>query len=288
METRADLGGLEGLFREGGDLFGELDDVDLFAAQFANDGLDAHALHADAGADGVDVLVAGHDGDLGALAGLAGDGPDGDGAVVDLGDFGLEEILDEDRRGAGDDDLRTFCGAVDAEENDADALAYGELLEAGLLALGHAGFGFAEVEDDVHGLEALDGGVEDLAGAVVVLVEDGVALGFADLLEDDLLGHLGGDAAEGGGVLVEAEFAADFDFGGEFAGLLEGELVDVVFELLGGFDYGLVDVGADLAGFAVHLGAHIFLRLVVLARGEGDGILDGAYYDGRFDSLIAA
>ena len=123
---------------------------------------------------------------------------------------------------------------------------------------------------------------------MVVLVEDGVALGFADLLEDDLLGHLGGDAAERGGVLVEAEFAADFDLGGEFAGLLEGHLVDVVFDLLGGLDDGLEDIGADLAGLAVHLGAHVLLRLVVLARGEGDGVLNGAYYDGRFDSLIAA
>ncbi len=70
----ADLGGLQSLFGEGGDLFGELDDVDLFAAQLADDGLDAHALHADAGTDGVDILVAGLDGDLGALAGFAGDG----------------------------------------------------------------------------------------------------------------------------------------------------------------------------------------------------------------------
>src|SRR5439155_12517015 len=141
---------------------GELDDVDLFAAQLADDGLDVHSLHADAGADGVDVLVAGHDGDLGALTGLAGDGADGDGAVVDLGDLGLEEVLHETRRGAGDDDLRALGGAVDAEQNNADTLADGELLEAGLLALGHAGLGFAEVEDDVHGFEALDGRVEDL------------------------------------------------------------------------------------------------------------------------------
>ena len=284
----ADLGGLQRLFCEGGDLFGELDDVDLLAAQLADDGLDAHALHADAGADGVDILVAGHDGDLGAFAGLAGDGADADGAVVDLGDFGLEEVLNKSRRGAGDDDLRTLGGAVDAEQNDADALADGELLEARLLALGHAGFGFAEVEDDVHGLEALDGGVEDLAGAVVVLVEDGVALGLADLLEDDLLGHLGGDTAERGGVLVETEFAADFDLGGEFAGLFERHLIDVVLDLLGALDDGLEDVGADLAGLAVHLGAHVFLGLVVLAGGEGDRVLNGADYDSRLDSLVAA
>ena len=123
---------------------------------------------------------------------------------------------------------------------------------------------------------------------MVVLVEDGVALGFADLLEDDLLGHLGGDAAEGAGVLVEAEFAADFDFGGELAGLLEGHLVDVVFDLVGALDDGLEDIGANLAGLAVHLGAHVFLGLVVLARSKGNGVFNGAHYNGRLDSFIAA
>ena len=82
----ADLGGLEGLFGEGRDLFGVLDNVDLFTAELADDRLDAHALHANAGTDGVDVLVAAHDGDLGALAGFTGDGADADGAVVDLRD----------------------------------------------------------------------------------------------------------------------------------------------------------------------------------------------------------
>ena len=50
-----DLGGLQGFLGEGGDLLRVLNDVDLFTAEFADDGLDAHALHAHAGADGVDV-----------------------------------------------------------------------------------------------------------------------------------------------------------------------------------------------------------------------------------------
>src|SRR5580704_17860953 len=69
-----------------------------------------------------------------------------------------------------------------------------------------------------------------------------------------------------GGVLVEAQFAADLDLGGELAGLFEGHLVDLVFDLFGTFDDRLENIGADLASFAVHLGAHVFLRLVVLAR----------------------
>src|SRR5208337_3760385 len=88
----ADFGRLQGLFGEGGDLFRVLDDIDFFAAQFADDGLHAHALHAHAGADGVNVLVAALDGDLGALAGLAGDGADDHGAVIDLRDLRLKEI----------------------------------------------------------------------------------------------------------------------------------------------------------------------------------------------------
>src|ERR1035438_8783415 len=79
----ADLGRLQRLLGKGGDLVGPLDDVDLFSAQFADDGLHAHTLHAYAGADRVHVLVAGLDGDLGALAGLAGDGADDHGGVVD-------------------------------------------------------------------------------------------------------------------------------------------------------------------------------------------------------------
>ena len=263
----SDLGGLKGFLGEGGDLFGVLDDVDLLAAELADDGLDAHALHADAGADGVDVLVAGHDGDLGALTSFAGDGADADCTVVDLGNFGLEEILDEGGGGAGDDDLRALGGAVYSQKHNSYALTDGEGFEAGLLALGHAGFGLAEVEDDVHGLKALDDGVEDFTGAVVVLVEDSVAFGFTDLLKDDLLGHLGGDSAEGAGVLVEAEFTADFDLRGEGDGRVVGHLIDGVFDLLFVFDDGLEDVGADLAGVFIHLGAHVFLGLVVLARG---------------------
>ena len=283
-----DFGGLQCLLGEGGDLVRVLDDVDLFAAQFADDRLHTHALHADAGTDGIDVLVPAHDSDLAALTGLAGDSADRDSAVVDLGDFRLEERLDERRSGTRDDHLWALCGAINAQKDDAHTLADGELFEARLLALGHPGLGLAEVEDDVHGLEALDGGGKDLASAVRILVEDGVALGLADLLKDDLLGHLCGDAAERRGVLVEAELAADLNLGRELASLLEGELVVGVFNEFGRFNNGLVDVGADLAGLAVHLAAHVFDGLVELAGREGDRILDRANHDLRVDALFAA
>ena len=71
-----------------------LDDVDFFSAQFADDRLHTHALHAYAGADSVDVFVFRHDRDLGALSSFAGDGADDDGSVVNFRHFGLEQMLD--------------------------------------------------------------------------------------------------------------------------------------------------------------------------------------------------
>ncbi len=284
----ADLGRLQSFFGEGRDLVAELDDVDLFAAQFADDGLHAHALHAHAGAHGVHVLVAALHRDLGALAGLARNGADNHGVVVDLGNLRLEEVLHQFRRGAAHDHLRSLGGAVHLEQHHAHALAYGELLQPRLLALGAARLGFAQVVDDVLALDALDRRVQDFFFAVRVFLEDRVALGLADLLEDDLLGQLRGDAAQRAGVAIDADFAAHFHARRQLIGLGQRDLVDRILDLILVGDHCLVDVGRNLAGLLVQFPAHVFLGLVVLARGQGDGLLDRADNDAGVDALLLA
>ena len=74
----------------------------------------------------------------------------------------------------------------------------------------------ADFDDDVAVLEALDRAVHDLADPLVVLGEDVLALGLADLLEDDLLGGLRGDAAEHFGRLRELHLVAELDAVGHF------------------------------------------------------------------------
>src|SRR5690606_4612531 len=54
----------------------------------------------------------------------------------------------------------------------------------------------AEIDDDVTIFDALDGAVDDLADAILVFLILPVALGLAHLLDNDLLGRLGGDTAE--------------------------------------------------------------------------------------------
>ena len=91
---------LQGLFGKGHRIFVVLDDVDLLAAQFADNGLHTHAFHAHACTYRVHIFVFRHNGDLGALAGLARDGTDDYRPIVNFGDFGLEQVLHQFGRAA--------------------------------------------------------------------------------------------------------------------------------------------------------------------------------------------
>src|SRR5262249_9686030 len=93
-------------------IFGVFDDVDFFAAQFANDGLHAHAFHADARTHAVHVAVAALHRDLGAFAGLARAAADLHRTVVDLGYFLLEQTHDQFGSRARHEHSRAFAGLI--------------------------------------------------------------------------------------------------------------------------------------------------------------------------------
>ncbi len=194
-------------------------DVDALAAQLLHHRLHATALHADAGADRIDVAVARRDGDLRAHARLARGGLDGHDALVDLGHFGLEELLEQVDRGARQDDLRALRFLVDVDHVGADAVAGAIALALHLLLGGQHGFGATEIHDQRSLFEAAHDAVHHLALAILVLVEDDPALRLADALDDHLLGDLREDAAEALGVELHADFVADLDFRVQFARL---------------------------------------------------------------------
>ena len=208
--TLLHLGGLDGGADEARRIAVERHDVDLLAAQLLHDGLHARALHADARADRIDVGVAAGDGDLRACAGLAGAGDDLDDALVDLGHLGLEELLDEARIAARQDDLRAAGLAVDVLHVGDDAVAGAVGLARRLLAERQDALGAAEVDDEVVALlEAAHDALDELALAVLELVEDEVALLVADALDEHLLGGLRGDAAERLARLLDAQDVAE-------------------------------------------------------------------------------
>src|SRR5262249_7857437 len=157
---------------------------------------DARALHADAGADRIDVAIARRDGDLGARPGLARRALDADDLLVDLGHLHLEQLLEQALVRARQDDLRAARRLVDVDDVGDDAVAGAERLAGHLVAHGQEGLGPAQVDDDVAALEPPDDPRDELALPVLVLIEDVVALRLAYALQDDLLGGLGGDATE--------------------------------------------------------------------------------------------
>ena len=146
---------------------------------------------------GIEPLLARGDGDLRAAAGLAGDRPDLDGAVVDLGDLELEQALQEALVRPADEQRRPARRAPDLEDVGLDVLADAVVLERRLLGRGEDALdALAHVEDHRPRLDAVDRAGHELALAVGELIEDGVALGLAEALQDDLLRGLGADAAE--------------------------------------------------------------------------------------------
>ena len=199
-----DLGRLQGVRDHHLQRVVPADDVDALAVDLVDDVLDPAAADADAGPDAVHLHVDGRDGDLRAVAGLAGDLLDLDGPVLDLGDLLLEQGPDEVRVAAAQDDLDAVALLADVHDDGLDPVVDVVRLARDLLAAGQDGLDGAagrlavlrDGDDGRAGVHPLDGGGDQLALAGLELVEDAVGLGLADLLGHHLPGGLGGDAAE--------------------------------------------------------------------------------------------
>ena len=212
------LGRRKRIGHEGHRVLAPLDDIDALAAQLAHDHTDARALGTDAGADRIEVGLAGVHGDLGAGAGLARDGLDLDDTVVDLGDLELEQATDEVGMRAAHDDARTvaavarargtlglLAGIAHVDDERLDTLVMLVVLVAGALVA--LVFVAAPVKVRQLGLDAIanldDGEVgrglehgagDELALAIGEFLVDARTGRVTDDLVDDALGVLGGDA----------------------------------------------------------------------------------------------
>src|ERR1035438_101806 len=261
------------------------DDVDLFAAQLADDGLHAHAFHAHASAHAIHVAVAALHRDLGALAGVPRAPLDGHGAVVNLRNFLLEQAHHQLRGGARHQHPRTLAGFVHHADDAAHAVAHAVTLQAGLLLLRQARLRLAQIQNVIGTFHPLHGAVHQFAGAAGVLVKDRFALGLAHLLENHLLGGLRRDTAEQVGLFRNADLGADLGFRIDAARLGQRHFLGRVFHHL---DRLLDGEKLEGPGLLVQLGDIVFRVAEVLARGDQHGVLDGVQYDLRINALFLA
>src|ERR1700722_10530599 len=184
------LGRLQRVDDEGRRVRRPRNDIDLLALLFVDHRLDARTAHADAGSDRINRGIVGDDRDLGARAGIARDGLHLDDAVVNLRHFLREELGGELRMGARKENLRAPLFAPDVIDIGADAIAGTEHFARDQFIAPDHGFASAcaaEIDDNVAIFDALDDAVDDLADAVLIDVVLFVALGLADLLDQDLL-----------------------------------------------------------------------------------------------------
>src|SRR6187551_1101929 len=155
------------------------------------------AARPDAGADRVDTLDVRLDGDLRAVARLAGHAADLHEPVGDLRHLELEERLDQLRRAAREDHLRTLRARANLDDHGLDPRALLVALAVDLLGARQQRLDLAEVDEHVVAVaRLLDDAGHDLALAVDVLLVHDRALGLADALLDHLLRGHRGDTAE--------------------------------------------------------------------------------------------
>ena len=193
--------------RKCGDIVAELDDVNLLAAQFPDDGLNAHAFHPHASAHAVHVRVLRKYGGLGPLAGLPRNGPDHHRAVVDFRHFHFEQFLHQQRIGAREDHLRPARRAVHGRDGGPNAVSDLVAFEPRLLLARHAGLGASEVQNHVGAFRPLNRAVYNLSDALAVFGVNRIALRLADFLENHLLRGLRRDAAQHVRGFGKADFA---------------------------------------------------------------------------------
>ena len=195
-DDAADFGRRQRIDHELGGIRRPQDDVDALAGELGGHGLDPGAAHADAGADRIDARVVGLDRDLGARARIAGRRLDLQQPFLDLRNLQLEQLDQKLGDDARQDQLRPAAAAVDLQQEGAHAVADAQvLLRDHLIARQHR-LDAAGLDDRVAALDALDRAGDQMLLARQEVVQDLLALGIADLLQDDLLGGLRADAAE--------------------------------------------------------------------------------------------
>ena len=184
----------EGVGDEGLEVLVPANDVNLLALKLVNDTLDAVAAHADAGAHGIDALLARSHGYLAAEARLAGDFLDFHHPVVDLRHFHFEQPLQQVLVGARNDDFGAPWGPAHVEDVDLQPLAFTVPLGGHLLFQGQNGFHPAQLHDpDAPWLHLVQYAGYYVLCASQEFLEGFLPLRLAQALQYNLFGGLGGD-----------------------------------------------------------------------------------------------
>ena len=260
-------------------------DVHALARELLGHGLDARAAHSDAGSDRVDALVTGVHGDLRANTRVAGGRLDLEQSFLDFGDFEPEQFHDEFGRGARQNQLRSAHIAVDAHDEGAHAVAHAQILLGDHLVARQHRLDAPDLDDRVAALDALDRAVDELFAATEKIVQQLLAFGVADPLEDDLFRGLRPDAAEIDRLESLFDIVPELNVRVLLLRLRECDLLGRILHRFIGRHQPAAE-GLEVPGIAVDRDAHVHVLVEALLRRGSDRHLQGAEHHVLVDVLL--
>ena len=209
-------------------------------------------------------------------------GLDGHDSFVDLGDLELKELHEHPRMGARQHDLRAASIAGHFENVGLDAIALAIALQMHLFSRGDDPFSLADIDNQGALLKTPHDPRDQLSDPITVRVVDLLSLRVTNSLNDDLLGRLRRNPAQGLHVHLETEFVTHHGAWVQLSSLFDLNLRVIVVDL---FDYRLeleqfdfvrarIVLSLDVLGLAVHLpGCRDHRLLDSLAQRLGGDVL---------------
>ncbi len=185
---------------------------------------------------------------------------------------------------AAEENLRPSGFPADRHDQRTDAVADADHFARNLLVAADDTLGAAQVDDDMAELHPLDDPGDDFARAVLEFLILALALSVADLLEDNLLGGLGGDAAELDRRQRIDDKVAHRGIGLQLLRALDVDLLEIVVDL---FDHLEHAPQAKIAGVGIELGTNVVLGAVAGAGGALDRVFHRLDDDAFVDQLFA-
>src|SRR5688572_2380891 len=263
-------------------------DVDALAGELVRNGLHARAAHADACADGVDAGVVAADRDLGAQPRIARGAEDLDEPLADLRHLDLEQLDQEFRRRARQEQLRAARLGANLVQQALDAvLRLDWLARDQVLARNEALGVAAEIDVRAVTIDALDDAADELACAILVRIDDLLAFGLAHFLHDDLLRGLRRDAAELHGLHRLLDESTDLGFRIDVERVLEPQLARRFLDLARVVGEHFPAPKRLVAAVrAVDRNAHVDVVAVTFPRGGRERRLDGFENHRLLDALL--
>ena len=154
-----------------------------------------------------------------------------------------------------------------------------------MLAHGKNRFGVSEVHDEIPTVHTLYDAVDDLALAIDKALIDRFALGVLHLLDDHLLGGLGGNTAESGGIHLQAQTVTEFTIVIELTPLFEGNL-NIGVHHIGHHLFELKHL--NFTGFFVILNLDVGVLAQLFSGCRGKGLFQRLDQHIKIDSLVFA